>query len=219
MLTRAKNGERAIVTGNGWATGARLALVAWHRSVAEVDTTCALQQVPTNSSHIADLIRSALQYRLRQNRIILLHLRVIREIGIANGSSDLQSAIGHEFNLVEWQAINIEHACRSLHVELHQIDQGCPSAHKSHVRALLRSFRLCSDSDGRCGIFWPDEFEDMHRGPPLALRAFSNLLNGVDDICVGAAAADVATHQLLDGGGVGTARLFEQCDSRHDLSR
>src|SRR6266404_6822439 len=107
MLTRAKNGERAIVTGNGWASGARLALVAWHGGVAEVDTTCALQQVSTNSSHIADLSRSALQYRLRQNRIILLHLRMICEIRIANGSSDLQSAIGHEFNLVERQAINI----------------------------------------------------------------------------------------------------------------
>src|SRR6266478_9388977 len=139
MLTRAKNGERAIVTGNGWASATRLALVARHRGIAEVDTTCALQQVPTNSSHIADLSRSALQYRLRQNRIILLHLRVIREIGIANGSSDLQSAIGHEFNLVEWQAINIEHACRSLHVQLHQVDQRCAATHESHVRALLRS--------------------------------------------------------------------------------
>src|SRR5260370_36187428 len=106
----------------------------------EVDATCALEQVSTNSSHIADLSRSALQYRLRQNRIILLHLRVICEIRIANGSSDLQSAIGDEFNLVERQAINIEHACRSLHVELHQIDQRRPSANKPNVRALLPSF-------------------------------------------------------------------------------
>src|SRR5438132_5586440 len=118
MITRAKNGERAIVTGNGWASAARLALVARHSGIAEVDTPCALQEIPTNRSHVTDLRRSALQDRQRQNRIILLHLRVIREIGIANGSSNLQSAIGHEFNLVEWQAINIEHACRSLHVEL-----------------------------------------------------------------------------------------------------
>src|SRR5260370_40698993 len=101
----------------------------------EVDATCALEQVSTNSSHIADLSRSALQYRLRQNRIILLHLRVICEIRIANGSSDLQSAIGHEFNLGEWQAINIEHACRSLKGPLHRIDQRCASAHKPHVGA------------------------------------------------------------------------------------
>src|SRR5260221_5380909 len=67
MIARAQNSERTIMTSNSRASAAGLALVARHRGIAEVDTTCALQQVPTNRSHVADLSRSALQDRLRQD--------------------------------------------------------------------------------------------------------------------------------------------------------
>src|ERR1043165_10234842 len=105
MLARAQDCERAVVTGNRRTSRARLALVARHGGIAKVDTPCALQQVSTNRCHVADLRRSALQDRLRQYRIVLLHLEMTRQTGIANGRSNLQAAIGHDFNLVEWQAI------------------------------------------------------------------------------------------------------------------
>ena len=46
--------------------------------------------------------------------------------------------------------------------------------------------------------------------PSCCLSAFSNLLDRFDDIGVGAATTDVATHQFLYCRIVGTTRLFEQ---------
>src|SRR2546427_7406072 len=57
------------------------------------------------------------------------------------------------------------------------------------------------------------------RSLAVALRILANLLDGRHDILIGAAAADVAAHQLLDGGVSGTARFPEQCNGRHDLAR
>src|SRR6185437_9688795 len=99
--------------------------------------------------------------------------------------------VWHVFDLIEWQAIDIEHTCRSLDVQLHKIYQRGAATHEPHVRALLRCLRLCSSGDGRRGICWPDEFETMH-GPscPAVLSALSNLLNRGDDIGVRAATTD-----------------------------
>src|SRR6266481_343969 len=136
---------------------------------------------------------------------------VTRHCGVADCGADLQSTIGHEFNLVEWQAINIEHPCGSLHVQLHQVDQRCAATHESHVRALLRRLRLCCGGDGCRGVCWTDEFEGMHAASCSAfLSSFSNLLNCFDNVGVGAATTDVAAHQFLYRRIVGTTRLFEQ---------
>jgi len=69
---------------------------------------------------------------------------VIGEIIIANDGSDLQSTIGYEFNLIEWQAINIEHACRISTFSFIRSIQRCASTHEPQVRALLRGLRLCA---------------------------------------------------------------------------
>src|ERR1043165_6586837 len=50
------------------------------------------------------------------------------------------------------------------------------------------------------------------------LSAFPHLLNGGDDVGVGAAAADIAAHQFLHRGIIWTTRLVEQRHRRHDLS-
>src|SRR5215470_11963481 len=48
---------------------------------------------------------------------------------------------------------------------------------------------------------------DASRTPP-ALRAPADLLYGRDDVCVGAAAADIAAHQLLDRSVIGSTWLL-----------
>ena len=68
------------MTGDCWASATGFALVARHGGVAEVDAAGSLQQVSADGGHVADLRRRALQDRLRQNRIILLYLGVVREI-------------------------------------------------------------------------------------------------------------------------------------------
>src|SRR4029077_13227335 len=140
----------------------------------------------------------------------MLHTGVTREIRVANCRADLQSAIRHWFNLVEWQTIDVEPARGRLDVQLHEIYQRCSATHEPHLRALLRRLRLCYSGDGSCRICWPDEFEAMHRDFLLfcALTAFSNLLDRRDDIGVGAATADVAAHKFLYVCIVGTARLL-----------
>src|SRR6266404_5401267 len=55
--------------------------------------------------------------------------------------------------------------------------------------------------------------------PDGSLRIFANVLDGGHDILVGAAAADIAAHQFLDGGVSWTARFLEQSNGRHDLAR
>src|SRR5260370_16773004 len=140
----------------------------------------------------------------------MLHTGVIREIRVANCRVDLQSAIRHWFNLVERQAIDVEHVCGCLDIQLHEIDQRCSATHEPHLRALLRRLRLCGSSDGSCRISWPDEFEAMHRDFLLlcALTPFSNLLDRRDDIGVGAATASVAAHPFLSTSIVHTPPLL-----------
>src|SRR5678815_6046808 len=122
MLARAEDGERAIVARDRRTASAGLAFVARHCGVAEVNAAGALQQVSGNRRHVTDLRRSALQYRLRQHGIIALHFWVIREIRVACSSANLQSAIGHDFDLVERQSIDVEYTIGRLNIQLHEID-------------------------------------------------------------------------------------------------
>ena len=55
VFARAEDGERAVAAGDRRATGAGFTFVARHSCVAEVHAACALQQVPGNRSHIANL--------------------------------------------------------------------------------------------------------------------------------------------------------------------
>jgi hypothetical protein len=55
MFAYAQDGERAIVAGDRRTSSARLALVAGHRGIAEIDASRALEQVAADGSHIADL--------------------------------------------------------------------------------------------------------------------------------------------------------------------
>ena len=56
------------------------------------------------------------------------------------------------------------------------------------------------------------------RSTTLCLRLFANLLNGCHDVRIGAAAADVSIHALLDVFIAGSTWLLQQSDSRHNLS-
>ena len=78
--------------------------------IAEVHASRPLQQIAGSRRHVANLRRCAGEDRLRKNRIILAHRRMVRKIGIANRGADLQAAVGRRFNLVERQAVDVEQA-------------------------------------------------------------------------------------------------------------
>ena len=48
---------------------------------------------------------------------------MLREIGIADGSTDLQAAVRRRFDRVERQTVHVDHARRRFDVELHQIQR------------------------------------------------------------------------------------------------
>ena len=163
ILARAQNSQRPVVAGDGRTSSAGLALVAGHGCVSEVWTASALQQVPGDRSHVTDLRGRSVQNGLRQNRIISLDFRIIRQIGVTDSRADLQASLRRGFNLVERQTIDIQQARGSFHVQLHQIDQRRASAQEARRRTLMSRFLLRrSGDDSRC-VWGPDELKDVHR--------------------------------------------------------
>ena len=51
------------------------------------------------------------------------------------------------------------------------------------------------------------------------MLGFSHLLDGIDDVRISPASANVAAHGLLDIGVVRANRLLHEGDRRHDLTR
>jgi hypothetical protein len=135
---------------------------------------------------------------------------VICKIRIANRRADLQAALGRVFDMVEWEAVDIEHTGGRFDVQLHQVDERRTASQEANVCALLRGFRLRRGVDRGCRIGRPDKFEGMHRGSPLALCALSNLLDCCHNIGVSPASTNVAAHEFLHGNVVWTARLVKQ---------
>ena len=84
MFARAENRQAAIHAGDRGATGARLALVARHRGVAEIHAARALQQIAGSRRHVAKLHRRAAQDRFGKNGVVLANERVTRQVRIAD---------------------------------------------------------------------------------------------------------------------------------------
>lgn len=97
----AEDGVHAILAVDGGAAAARLALIAGRRCIVEVAAARALQEVAARRRHIAQLLRSAGHDRAGENRIALLHLGVIGEIGVAYERSDTEAAAQRVFNLLQ----------------------------------------------------------------------------------------------------------------------
>src|SRR5580692_12457692 len=96
------------------ATRSRSALVACvsagcsRAGIAEVSASRSLQQVPAGGGHVAQLGGSSGQKRLRKYRIIVLHVGIPGEVGIANQGADAQASAGEPLNFVQWQEIDVD---------------------------------------------------------------------------------------------------------------
>ena len=109
---------------------------------------------------------------------------------------------------------------RCFDVQLHQIDQRRSAGDEANVGALLRRLCLGGHRHRAAGIGGRVNSNVFIASLPWPTRRWpTNLLDGGHDVGVGAAAADVAAHQLLHVGIGGAARLLEQRHRRHDLAR
>ena len=148
MFARAEDGEATVDAGDRRAAGARLALVARHRGVAEVHAARSLQQVARRRRHVAKLRRRAAQKRLRQHRIILPDRSdggrdrncepSRRSSGRRREASSILSS-GRRLMSTSFRGVSTFSFIRSM--------QRRPAGDEAHVRALLRRLRLGRDGD------------------------------------------------------------------------
>ena len=119
----AEDRVHAILAVDGGAAAARLAFVAGRRRIVEVVAARALQEIAARRCHVAQLLRGAGHDRAGENRIALLHQRVIGEIGVAHERPDAQATARRVFDLLQRQPRDVDHFRRPFDIHLHQIDQ------------------------------------------------------------------------------------------------
>jgi hypothetical protein len=113
----------AVDARNRRAAAPRLALVARHRGVVEIEAACPLQQIAAGRRHVAQLLRGAREDRARQQRIAAFHDRVIGKVGIRHQRADLQTAGRRFLHRLERQVSDVDQPRRPLDLLLHQVDQ------------------------------------------------------------------------------------------------
>jgi hypothetical protein len=67
-------------------------------------------------------LRGSRHDRAGENRITLLHERVVSEIRVANERADTQAAGRHAFDLLEWQPSDVDNGGWLFDIHFHQID-------------------------------------------------------------------------------------------------
>jgi hypothetical protein len=148
---------------------------------------------------------------------------MMSNIGVAGEGADDQAAIGAGLDAIERKNINVDDLTWPLDVELHEIDQRSAPGDEAYLGSLLgrpgfgSSLNSLSDSGGL------RESKAFHGSTPIGsllcgLGAMADLLDGRDDVRVGAATTDVAVHRLFDVRIRGSDVFFEHRNGGHDLA-
>lgn len=146
------------------------------------------------------------------------------DIGVTGQGPDDQAAVGAGLDTIKRKNINVDDLMWTLDVELHEIDQRSAPGDEADLSALLGCRGLGGSLYSLIDGGWLREGEAIHVSTPdgFLLRglgaAMADLLDGRDDVRVGAATTDVAVHRLLDVRICGSDVLFEHRDGGHDLA-
>lgn len=106
-------------------TAARIPLVAGElRSPAEVAAPRALQQVPTDRRHVAQLLGRRPPQGFRQRRIIAAYDRMVGDLGHSRSRTEGQFALTRTDLGQLGETVNVDDGRRRLDAELHQVVQG-----------------------------------------------------------------------------------------------
>src|ERR1700704_3158305 len=123
MIASAEDGMNAVEAGKCSSTGAGIALVTGFGDVIEVVTTRSLQQVAAGGGLVPQLCARTREQRAAEHAVAPSHLRVGREIAVANQRADPQAAVGGFFDLVERQSVDIDQLRWRLDLQLHKVEQ------------------------------------------------------------------------------------------------
>jgi len=136
------------------------------------------------------------------------------EVGVADKGADAKTAVGQFLDGVEADTVDVDEPGGALDVEFHQIEQSGAAGDEADVRMSGGVYSLVGV--GGAGIS-----EEFHGASSITLQtssAVANVLDGGDNVGVGATTTDVAAHEFLDVSVGGAARLFEQSHGGHDLA-
>lgn len=104
---------------------ARIPLVAGElRSPAEVAASRALQQVPADRRHVAQLLGRRPPQGFRQRRIVTAYDRMVGDLGHSRSRTERQSVLTRADLGQLGETVNVDDGRRRLDAELHQVVQG-----------------------------------------------------------------------------------------------
>jgi hypothetical protein len=129
----AEDGVAAVDSLERRAAAARLTLVARRRDVTEVAAPRALQQVPADARHVAQLSRGAQLQRLRDHRVVLPHGGIGRDVTHPLQRTDVQTLVV-QGDAVQREPVDVHDALGGHHLELHQVDQGGAAGQERRLR-------------------------------------------------------------------------------------
>ena len=165
-LASAEDGVHARPTLEGRASGARLALVASRGQVSIVGATRPLHQVAGDGGDVAQLRRGAGEQRLGERREALLHLWMRGDFAVGRASADPQ-AVGPRLDAAQIQPRDVHQARGIEHLQLHQIDERCPTGEEGRARP-------CSDCilHARCALVAEVAHQPLPRRRRTAAQMF-----------------------------------------------
>src|SRR5581483_8072287 len=127
---------------------------------------------------------------LREHRVAGAGAAVGREVTVADDGADPEAVARQLLDRAERQPRHVDERGRRLDAEPHQVDE---------VRAAAEELRLARGTDGRERA--GDVLRACVRERPHSQLGSGDVLDRRDDVRVGAAAADVATHALASWSG------------------
>ena len=134
VIARPEDREHAVLALDRGAAGAGSPLVAGETGVAEIAASCALQQVPADCAHVADLRRGGGEQRLRDHRPACDDGRMRGHVAHARHRAEAQRVV-RRGDLGEGQRLEIDQPVGCLDVVLRKLQQVGAAA---DVAAALR---------------------------------------------------------------------------------
>ena len=168
------------------AAAAGLAFVARLVGVVEIRAACALKQIARGRRLVAQLARGAREQRARQHAVVAPHARIGGQIGVAHQRADAQPPSGvvsilssaRPFTSMRCVGVSIWSFIRSSRL--------VPPA-MNLAPGIRAAAAAASAGESRALVG-----EGLHALPP------GDLGDRLDDVGIGAAAADVAAHALAE---------------------
>ena len=197
MLARAEHGMPAVLAADRGAAGARRALVAGGvADIAEIRAAGALQEVAAHRRLVAHLRARRVQQRLGDDGKLLDHRRVRGHLRHRGGGADPE-ALRSGLDAVVEKAREADQPLGPANVFLEKLHHIGAAGDVFGGRVVAAG--LGAQGEGGGEVARAFEGEGVHGSTsPHRTGGASRVLDGRDDVVVGAAAAQIAAHPVAN---------------------